>query len=132
MTVLSKLITGSLHLEAYSPLSGDTEGLSRRTTCCTKTSADAAWYLTPEANNIHQFKAESLCVVLDVLLPPYDAGKGRDCTYFTSSRASSKTMEEGLEEDDADAVWKLTVTAEEPSDLPYGVRYTGIRPSVPF
>jgi hypothetical protein len=36
-----------------------------------KTAADPAWYLTPDVDNIHEFRAATNCVVLDCLLPPY-------------------------------------------------------------
>ena len=32
--------------------------------------------------NIHEFRAISHCVVLDVLSPPYAPAQGRDCTYY--------------------------------------------------
>ena len=43
--------------------------------------------LRPEFANIHAFAAASECAVLDVLMPPYDDERGRDCHYFEEVEA---------------------------------------------
>ena len=40
--------------------------------------------LYPRSGNLHQFVAgEQGAAILDVLLPPYDANDGRDCTFYS-------------------------------------------------
>lgn len=115
MTVLSKLITGSLSARAFSIDISDPKSKTYSLTLDTrKTDKDSAWFLTPTINNIHEFHAENTCVIFDVLLPPYDEGEGRPCNYYSAIPQGS----EG---------WRL-VSAAEPEELPYGVRYPGYRP----
>lgn len=38
--------------------------------------------ITPTQSNIHQFKAREWTAVFDVLVPPYEPRRGRDCNYF--------------------------------------------------
>lgn len=93
MTVLSKLLYGSMHVRAYDwaaqPPPGATARLPRgarlaRLVEDTVLSAPCATQsLHPTSSgNIHAFAAVTPCAVLDVLTPPYDAQKGRSCTYF--------------------------------------------------
>ena len=42
--------------------------------------------------NIHEFRALSHCVVLDVLSPPYAPGKGRDCTYYKVHEVNARDI----------------------------------------
>ena len=39
--------------------------------------------LKPDFANVHAFTAACDTIVLDVLLPPYDESRGRDCHYFS-------------------------------------------------
>ena len=38
--------------------------------------------------NLHEFTAESPCAVLDLLVPPYQPGRGVDCTYYREVAAT--------------------------------------------
>ena len=38
--------------------------------------------------NLHEFTAESPCAVLDLLVPPYQPGRGVDCTYYREVAAA--------------------------------------------
>jgi cysteamine dioxygenase len=129
MTVLSKLVTGTLAVRAFSLnrktmtarlVNDESVFLSERDTRgygltldTTKTSDDPSWFLTPTCSNIHEFCAEKTCVILDILLPPYDEDGDRPCNYYAAT--------------DAGEYWKL-VNAEEPKDLPYGIKYQGLAP----
>ena len=79
MAVLSKVVYGAVQIEAYS--------LSDDNTCSmtlteSRDETQQAWYLTPSNNNIHSFVATKPCLILDILLPPYDEGVGRHCTFY--------------------------------------------------
>eukprot|EP00929_Paragymnodinium_shiwhaense_P085379 TRINITY_DN45781_c0_g2_i2.p1 TRINITY_DN45781_c0_g2~~TRINITY_DN45781_c0_g2_i2.p1 ORF type:complete len:406 (-),score=60.42 TRINITY_DN45781_c0_g2_i2:381-1598(-) len=41
--------------------------------------------LEPMHRNIHEFEALEDCAFFDVVAPPYDPAKGRDCTYYQIS-----------------------------------------------
>jgi hypothetical protein len=46
-----------------------------------KSNENSAWFLTPSEGNIHEFVAMSNCVVLDILLPPYNEPL-RSCNFY--------------------------------------------------
>eukprot|EP00903_Cladosiphon_okamuranus_P015133 g13994.t2 len=46
------------------------------------TASTPSFLLTPSEGNVHAFKAPAACAVFDVLIPPYDAPRGRKCSYF--------------------------------------------------
>jgi hypothetical protein len=109
MTVLCKLITGTLLYRSFTPNNGLYD--------CTqmiKTENDPSWYLTPKEGNFHELAAEDHCVLFDVLLPPYKEPE-RCCSYY-----DAKQMVCGR--------WQLKKMKEDPYDLlPYGVPYLGER-----
>jgi hypothetical protein len=85
MTVLSRLLYGSLHVRSLDWAPGGSAAVGGPATL----TADGelrgpcdARILRPAAANLHAFTAVSACAVLDVLGPPYDAREGRDCTYY--------------------------------------------------
>eukprot|EP00252_Welwitschia_mirabilis_P024513 TRINITY_DN7304_c0_g1_i1.p1 TRINITY_DN7304_c0_g1~~TRINITY_DN7304_c0_g1_i1.p1 ORF type:complete len:256 (-),score=43.24 TRINITY_DN7304_c0_g1_i1:326-1093(-) len=92
MTVLSKMLYGSMHVKAYDwvgvPNSQTGSNLSQPRLA--KLAVDAV--ITPRTEtsvlfpttggNIHCFTAVSSCAVLDVLAPPYSENEGRHCTYY--------------------------------------------------
>ena len=94
MTVVSRVLRGSLHVRSYDwaagscgetgprrPGGGDAvrvfdglvgSGTERETSV-----------LFPGSNgNVHAFEAVEDCAVLDVICPPYNAAAGRPCTYY--------------------------------------------------
>ena len=83
MLVASKLLYGELEVESYSEAHN---GLYKSTKEI-RTHEEDAWYLTPTEGNLHQFKAKSTCVVLDLLMPPYNEGRGRSCTFYKKKQA---------------------------------------------
>lgn len=93
MVVSSKVVYGQLdltsfhvvpaHASAPVPAAVNNTGLlSVEMSKKRLTAADSAWFLAPAYRNIHQFAAagDEACVVLDVLLPPYD--DTRSCDFF--------------------------------------------------
>ena len=79
MTVLSKVISGSLHVTSFDV---GADGKARRS-ISVMTSADGPAALFPCQDNVHEFQAgaDGACV-LDVIVPPYDEDAGRACHYF--------------------------------------------------
>eukprot|EP00850_Spirogloea_muscicola_P010041 SM000058S18471 [mRNA] locus=s58:62132:64034:- [translate_table: standard] len=99
MTVLSKLLYGSMHIQSYdwnTKLVENAKGATNQrgtgsprlaelvvdevltAPCPTKV-------LYPSSGgNIHAFTALAPCAVLDVLIPPYSPTNGRHCTYYKS------------------------------------------------
>ncbi|KAH7661569.1 Cysteine oxygenase/2-aminoethanethiol dioxygenase protein [Dioscorea alata] len=93
MTVLSKLLVGSMHIKAYDWVDPvrvvDSEApstklrLARLVVDSVFAAPCKSSILFPTTGgNIHTFVASTSCVVLDVLGPPYLNEDGRDCTYY--------------------------------------------------
>uniref|UniRef100_A0A7I4E332 cysteine dioxygenase n=1 Tax=Physcomitrium patens TaxID=3218 RepID=A0A7I4E332_PHYPA len=101
MTVLSRLLYGSMHVRAYDWVDPHDEKLNRNPSIARQaklvidhvlgtepngtepqqTSATEVLYPT-SGGNIHAFTALTSCAVLDVLAPPYAPATGRHCTYY--------------------------------------------------
>ena len=112
MTVLSKVVRGSMHVTSFDV---GADGKARRSeSVLSRDDGPAA--LFPSVNNVHEFRAgDGGAVVLDVIVPPYDEDAGRACHYFEAAAIG-------------DGVFRLREVPE-PADFEcLGAVYTGLRP----
>ncbi|KAK6921109.1 Cysteine oxygenase/2-aminoethanethiol dioxygenase [Dillenia turbinata] len=101
MTVLSKVLYGSMHVKAFDWVEPTRIQISNGPVRLAKLVADKV--VTPESGtsilypktggNLHCFTAVTSCAVLDILAPPYSEAAGRKCTYY-SDRPYSITSRE--------------------------------------
>jgi hypothetical protein len=125
MTVCSKLLTGRMHLRSFTPQQASWSFFTNENTAASldfdgiKSSSDDPWLLTPNKDNVHEFAAITDCVILDILLPPYEEPH-RPCIFYKASLQSQ-----------IDAAWQLremSVEEQETVQLPYMVEYEGFVP----
>ncbi|XP_034672554.1 plant cysteine oxidase 3, partial [Vitis riparia] len=129
MTVLSKVLYGSLHVKAYDWVEpariqkGKGPGyftvrLAKLAVDKVLTAPVGTSILYPKSGgNLHCFTAITPCAVLDVLAPPYQEASGRKCTYYhdypySSFSTGNEAEISGKEEDYA---WLAEI--ETPDDL---------------
>ncbi|PHT47753.1 Plant cysteine oxidase 3 [Capsicum baccatum] len=101
MTVLSKVLYGSLHVKAYDwvepacirkseHVGHPTVRLARLAVDKVVTAPHGTSVLYPKSGgNLHCFTAITPCAVLDILAPPYLEAAGRRCTYYRDYPYSS-------------------------------------------
>ncbi|XP_075479131.1 plant cysteine oxidase 3 [Primulina tabacum] len=106
MTVLSKVLYGSLHVKSYDWVEPaqiqKSAGTERSKVRLAKLVVDevltapcSTSVLYPRrGGNLHCFTAVTPCAVLDILAPPYDETCGRGCTYYRDYPRSSFYVKE--------------------------------------
>lgn len=94
MTVFNKLLLGTMAIKAYDwvdPFNGcytasSTSKMRRLAKLKANTTftapCDTSVLYPTSGGNIHEFRAITPCVFLDVIGPPYSHDDGRDCSYY--------------------------------------------------
>eukprot|EP00963_Diacronema_lutheri_P009506 scaffold856_cov326-Pavlova_lutheri.AAC.8 len=110
MTVVSRLMYGSMYVKSYDWCSEDDPEATTEFARPAKLVQESVisgpagtLVLYPKEGNIHSFTALTPCAVLDVLGPPYAPSNGRDCTYYKEQpcpvqAANGKGFTVGLQE----------------------------------
>ncbi|KAL6552613.1 hypothetical protein OROHE_007977 [Orobanche hederae] len=127
MTVLSKVLFGSLHVKAYDWVEParvrKIKGMDTSEVRLAKLAVDevlnapcSTSVVYPRGGgNLHCFTAVTPCAVLDILAPPYNEYAGRRCSYYRDylSNEDDKSGTAGNEEEDY--AWLSKV--DRPDDL---------------
>lgn len=117
MTVLSKILYGSLHVKAYDwldlPVAVDPSKarLAKLVRDEEVTAPCGTTILYPtRGGNIHAFRAITPCAIFDILSPPYSSEDGRHCTYFRQPPRNDLPVDffEGIAESSGVSVSELT------------------------
>lgn len=120
MIVCTKLIMGSMSIRSFSKISTSNGGniISTLELDEIKSDTDKPWLLTPHQGNYHEITPLTDCVMLDVLLPPYDDDH-RSCNFYSANFLQDSTWILNL----------LPPDLQERIRLPLNVYYQGYRPA---
>ncbi|KAL3655289.1 hypothetical protein CASFOL_001075 [Castilleja foliolosa] len=130
MTVLSKVLYGSLHVKAYDwvepacirkiqATDHSEVRLAKLAVDKVLTAPCSTSVLYPRSGgNLHSFTAVTPCAILDILAPPYNELAGRRCSYYRDypcSSLSSDDNETGTAGNEEEYAWIAEV--DTPDDL---------------
>ncbi|KAJ4961254.1 hypothetical protein NE237_021164 [Protea cynaroides] len=130
MTVLSKVLYGSMHVKAYDwvepaciqKIRGPgypPVRLAKLAVDKVLTASSGTSVLYPKSGgNVHCFTSVSTCAVLDILTPPYEEAGGRKCTYYHDYPYSSFSIANGadiIDGKEEDYAWLEEI--DTPNDL---------------
>ncbi|KAL6845534.1 hypothetical protein ACP4OV_025029 [Aristida adscensionis] len=122
MTVLSKLLYGTLHVESYDwiDVAEPVDQLQARPAKLVKDcemSAPETTILYPNrGGNIHTFRAITPCALFDVLSPPYSAVDGRHCSYFRKHQVNEPPVVLPSELDSSEVIWLEELEDHQPPE----------------
>lgn len=127
MTVLSKLLYGSMHLKSYDCVDTTDIEISSwppQAKLLAKTKVNTIYEAPCESSvlcprtggNIHSLTAVTSCAVLDVLAPPYSEKDGRHCTYYRGYPCSG-LPENGNTQSNDDQNYMWLEEIERPDDF---------------
>lgn len=130
MVVCSRLLHGSALIRSYSRLkkrkNGDVD--ARLEVDMNKDMHDEPWMLTPRHGNYHEIIPRTECVMLDILLPPYDDDL-RQCNFYEARKKESVENGDGEGSNKNNYLLrKLSHSEQLAIQLPYMVNYSGFRP----
>ena len=119
MTVLSKVLYGSLDVGSYTKVNSTSTDVTTVTLDyrVTRTPSDNGWLLTPNNGNIHSFSNSDIlkpCLIFDILMPPYLDDEDRPCNFYKISGDLCSTY--------------YLENIPGPENLPLSVNYNGYKP----
>ncbi|WOK92640.1 plant cysteine oxidase 3 isoform X2 [Canna indica] len=131
MTVLSKILYGSMHVKSYDWIEPacltQNARLAKLHMDTVLTAPCPTTVLYPRSGgNLHCFTAVTSCAVLDVLAPPYSEEVGRCCTYYHDYPYSTFTSDIRYVANENEDEYAWLKAAEAPDNLyMHSGRYTG-------
>ncbi|KAL5723427.1 cysteamine dioxygenase [Ranunculus cassubicifolius] len=126
MTVLSKMLYGSMHVKSYDwvepatirNISGSPVRLAKLVADKVLTAPCETSSLQPKhGGNLHCFTAVTSCAILDILAPPYLESAGRICTYYHDYPYSSIPGNVSEKQDGKEEEYAWLKEIDTPSDL---------------
>jgi hypothetical protein len=92
MMVCSTLLAGEAAVRGFSAQAVNDQGDVQATVAleARKSQSDGAWLLTAQLGNFHEITPMTDCVMLDVLLPPYNEAS-RPCTFYHAKKLDPAT-----------------------------------------
>ncbi|GMF27951.1 unnamed protein product [Phytophthora fragariaefolia] len=88
MSVISRVLYGSLHIKSYDLVKDGAAAGGKKKTARLRLNevitAPQTTELLPDYGNLHELVGgdDIGCAFLDIITPPYDSNDGRDCTYY--------------------------------------------------
>lgn len=120
MAVCTKMIKGSARIRSFSRnhTIDESSFQARLDFNSIKSEESESWFLTPSGGNFHQILPLTPCVMLDILLPPYNEDD-RPCTFYSAKSESPDGK-----------TWILSQLSEQCVNLPRNIPYHGFKPII--